>query len=40
MFWLRDRFEAFLVHIQGSSQLRLPNGSTVTVGYAGSTNYG
>ncbi|NER23816.1 MAG: murein transglycosylase [Symploca sp. SIO1B1] len=40
LFWLRDRFEAFLVHIQGSSQLRLPNGSTVTVGYAGSTNYG
>ncbi|NES21896.1 MAG: murein transglycosylase [Symploca sp. SIO3E6] len=39
LFWLRDRFEAFLVHIQGSSQLRLPNGRMVTVGYAASTNY-
>ncbi|NEP11419.1 MAG: murein transglycosylase A [Symploca sp. SIO2C1] len=39
LFWLRDRFEAFLVHIQGSSRLHLSDGSTVTIGYAGSTDY-
>jgi len=39
LFWLRDRFEAFLVHIQGSSRLHLPDGNIVTIGYAGSTDY-
>ncbi|NET59698.1 MAG: murein transglycosylase [Symploca sp. SIO2E6] len=39
LYWLRDRFEAFLVHIQGASQLRLPDGKIVTIGYAGSNNY-
>ena len=39
LFWFRDRFEAFLVHIQGSAQLQLPDGNIVTIGYAGSTDY-
>jgi membrane-bound lytic murein transglycosylase A len=39
LVWLRDRLEAFLVHIQGSAQLRLPDGRLMTVGYAGKTNY-
>ena len=39
LVWLRDRFEAFLVHVQGSARLQLTDGSTMTVGYAGSTNY-
>jgi membrane-bound lytic murein transglycosylase A len=39
LVWLRDRLEAFLVHIQGSAKLQLTNGRTMTVGYAGKTNY-
>ncbi|MEX0268015.1 murein transglycosylase A [Leptolyngbyaceae cyanobacterium UHCC 1019] len=37
--WLRDRLEAFLIQVQGSARLNLTDGSTMTVGYAGSTNY-
>ncbi|QDZ41394.1 murein transglycosylase [Euhalothece natronophila Z-M001] len=37
--WLRDRLEAFLIHVQGSAQLELDNGETITVGYAGKTDY-
>ena len=37
--WLRDRLEAFLVHIQGSARLQLTDGSIMTVGYAGKTNF-
>jgi membrane-bound lytic murein transglycosylase A len=39
LVWLRDRFEAFLVHVQGSARLRMSDGSLMTVGYAGKTNY-
>ncbi|NEQ24100.1 MAG: murein transglycosylase A [Microcoleus sp. SIO2G3] len=39
LVWLRDRFEAFLVHVQGSARLRMLDGSLMTVGYAGKTNY-
>jgi membrane-bound lytic murein transglycosylase A len=34
--WLADEIDAFFLHIQGSGQVCLPNGSTVRVGYAGS----
>jgi len=37
--WLRDRLEAYLVQIQGSARLELSDGSTITVGYAGRTEY-
>ncbi|MGH2413520.1 MAG: murein transglycosylase A, partial [Microcystaceae cyanobacterium] len=37
--WLRDRLEAFLVHVQGSAKLRLPDGKLMSVGYAGNTDY-
>jgi membrane-bound lytic murein transglycosylase A len=37
--WLRDRLEAFLIQVQGSAQLQLTNGQTMTVGYAGATDY-
>jgi membrane-bound lytic murein transglycosylase A len=37
--WLRDRLEAFLIQVQGSARLRLVTGGTMTVGYAGNTNY-
>lgn len=39
LVWLRDRLEAFLVQVQGSARLQLPDGSTMSVGYAGRTNY-
>ena len=39
IFWMRDRFEAILVQIQGSAELNLPDGSKTTVGFAGGTNF-
>ncbi|HAZ45633.1 MAG TPA: murein transglycosylase [Cyanobacteria bacterium UBA11369] len=39
LVWLRDRLEAFLVQIQGSAQLQLTDGTTMTVGYDGGTDY-
>ncbi|MFB2938263.1 murein transglycosylase A [Aerosakkonemataceae cyanobacterium BLCC-F154] len=39
LFWLRDRLEAYLIHIQGSAKLRLTDGKITTVGYAGNTAY-
>ncbi|PMB15727.1 murein transglycosylase A [Fischerella thermalis] len=39
LFWLRDRLDAYLVHIQGSAQLKLTNGKSTSVGYAGGTDY-
>jgi membrane-bound lytic murein transglycosylase A len=39
LVWLRDRLEAFLVQVQGSARLQLPNGRLMTVGFAGKTNY-
>ena len=38
--WLSDRLEAFLVHIQGSARLVLPDGKVITVGYANHNGYG
>jgi membrane-bound lytic murein transglycosylase A len=37
--WLRNRLEAYLVQVQGSARLRLTDGSTLSVGYAGRTDY-
>ncbi len=37
--WLRDRLEAFLIHVQGSAQLQLRDGSILTIGYAGKTEH-
>ncbi|HAJ63422.1 MAG TPA: murein transglycosylase [Cyanobacteria bacterium UBA8543] len=39
LVWLRDRFEAFLVQVQGSAKLQMPDGKVMTVGYAAKTNY-
>ncbi|MDY7014183.1 MAG: MltA domain-containing protein, partial [Cyanobacteriota bacterium] len=35
LFWLRDRLEAYLIHIQGSARLQLADGMETSVGYAG-----
>jgi membrane-bound lytic murein transglycosylase A len=34
--WLKDPWERFVLHIQGSGQIRLPNGKIVRVGFANS----
>lgn len=39
LVWLRDVFEAYLVHVQGSAALLLPDGSTFHVGYAGNNGH-
>ena len=37
--WLSDRFEAFLIHIQGSARLQLPDGRIMSVNYDGKTDH-
>jgi membrane-bound lytic murein transglycosylase A len=39
LVWLRDRLQAYLVQVQGSAQLQMTDGSTLSVGYVGHTNY-
>jgi membrane-bound lytic murein transglycosylase A len=39
LVWLRDRLEAYLVQVQGSARLQLTDGSTMSIGYSGHTNY-
>lgn len=39
LVWLRDRLDAFLVQVQGSARLRLTDGGTMTIGYAGTTSW-
>ncbi|HXZ38165.1 MAG TPA: MltA domain-containing protein [Thermodesulfobacteriota bacterium] len=34
LVWLRDPWDRFVLHIQGSGQVRLPDGRTIRVGYA------
>jgi membrane-bound lytic murein transglycosylase A len=34
--WLRDAWERFVLHIQGSGRVRLPDGRAIRVGYAAS----
>ncbi|MEM8675898.1 MAG: murein transglycosylase A [Cyanobacteria bacterium P01_G01_bin.67] len=39
LVWLSDRLEAFLVQVQGSARLKMTDGTTMTVGYGGTTDY-
>ncbi|MCP2729473.1 murein transglycosylase A, partial [Limnofasciculus baicalensis] len=39
LFWLRDRIEAYTIHIQGSARLVLPDGTQTSVNYDGNTAY-
>ncbi|WP_242041518.1 murein transglycosylase A [Leptolyngbya sp. FACHB-261] len=38
LVWLRDRLEAFLVHVQGSARLQMTDGTVMSIGYAGKTD--
>jgi membrane-bound lytic murein transglycosylase A len=37
--WLANRFDAYIITIQGSAMLRLPDGRTLEVGYAGNNGH-
>ena len=39
LVWMSDRLEALLVQVQGSAKLQLIDGTTMSVGYGGTTNY-
>ncbi|MGB3765623.1 MAG: MltA domain-containing protein [Phormidesmis sp.] len=39
LVWLSSRLEAFLTQVQGSARLQLTDGSTLSVGYDGRTDY-
>jgi membrane-bound lytic murein transglycosylase A len=38
LVWLRDPLEVYVVHVQGSGRIRLPDGKEMRVGYAGKTD--
>ena len=38
LVWLRDPLEAFVVHVQGSARIKLPDGSMLDIGYHGKTD--
>lgn len=39
LLWFSDRLDAYMVQIQGSAQIKLPDGSRTAIGYAGGTDY-
>jgi membrane-bound lytic murein transglycosylase A len=39
LVWVKDRLDAFLIQVQGSARLQLTDGTTMTIGYGGSTDY-
>jgi membrane-bound lytic murein transglycosylase A len=39
LVWLKNRLDAFLIQVQGSARLQLTDGTTMTVGFGGSTDY-
>ncbi|MCC7146701.1 MAG: MltA domain-containing protein [Phycisphaeraceae bacterium] len=39
LVYLRDKFDAYLIHVNGSARLRLTDGSWLHIGYAGNNGY-
>jgi membrane-bound lytic murein transglycosylase A len=39
LVWVADRFEAYVVNVQGSGRIRLPDGALMEIGYAGNNGY-
>ncbi|TAE55532.1 MAG: murein transglycosylase [Nostocales cyanobacterium] len=37
LFWFRDRFEPYMIQVQGSGRLKLTDGKETSIGYAGNT---
>ncbi|MEM7229000.1 MAG: MltA domain-containing protein [Planctomycetota bacterium] len=38
LFWLKDPLSAYIVHVNGSAKLRMPDGTSTYIGYAGKTD--
>lgn len=38
LVWLSDPFEVYVVHVQGSARIRMPDGHEMHIGYAGKTD--
>jgi len=38
--WVDDRIDAFLLHVQGSGRILLPDGDAMRIGYAGNNGHG
>jgi membrane-bound lytic murein transglycosylase A len=39
ILWFRERLDPYMIHIQGSAQIRLTDGKRTAVGFAGGTDY-
>ncbi|MBD2137327.1 murein transglycosylase A [Anabaena sp. FACHB-1237] len=39
ILWFRNRLDAYMIHIQGSAQIKLTNGQRTSVGYDAGTDY-
>ncbi len=39
LLWLDDPLDAFMLHVQGSGRVRLPDGRTTRIGYAGNNGH-
>jgi membrane-bound lytic murein transglycosylase A len=39
LVWLADPFDAYVIHVQGSGRVSLPDGSEMKVGFAGKTDH-
>lgn len=39
LVWLKDPYEAYLVRVQGSAKLHLPDGTAMEIGYNGTNGY-
>jgi len=39
LVWLKDPYEAYLVRVQGSAKLHLPDGGSMEIGYNGTNGY-
>lgn len=39
IYWMKDELERYIVHVQGSAKLRMPDGSLRSIGYGGKTEH-
>ena len=39
LYWMKDPFEVYIAHVQGSAILQMPDGRRVTVGYAATNGH-
>ncbi len=39
LIWMKDKFDVYVAHVQGSAKIRLEDGSLITLGYAGNNGH-